>query len=76
MCFTEKDRQVLINGLKKYNNRGVLVTVDGMVCQDSDLDNMCLTSDAPYFYKASAIEDCSTGQLTEICFTKCTHNKA
>ena len=76
MCLTPKDRQVWLDGLKKYHRRGIAIRVDGSVWQEDSFDLLINQPEDSFFYLAHIVEDETTGNLRELRFTKSTYERS
>lgn len=75
MSLSKKAQEVYLEGLKKYQERGVSIYVDGELSEEPTWPLLLGESDDSSFYMGDYILDESDGSLVEIRFTKCYLNK-
>ena len=66
MCLSKKNKQVFLDGMRRYQDRGVDILIDGESADEKAWDRIFTVCQDDSFYVTSFSEDQSTGQLKEI----------
>lgn len=75
MSLSKKSQAVYLEGLKKYQERGVSIIVDGVVSDEPTWPLILTESPDSSFYMGDFIMDEMDGSLKEIRFTRCFLNE-
>ena len=75
MGLTNKDKQVYLEGLKKFKERGVDIVVNENITGESAWPLILSESTDDTFFMGDFVVNEGDGSLKEIRFTRCSHNE-
>ena len=68
--MNDRDREIYLNGLHRYQDMGVSIYIDGLECPAEDWNKIFEVREDGFFYMGDYVAEPQSGKLTEIRFDR------